>query len=356
MAVRKAGAAWPRLTQAQQELVQANVGLVAVHLRRHVPGLAQPRRDREYDDLFQEGCMGLMQAAARWDERSGIPFAAFAFPRIHNAISMGIRSKFLTVYVPPRHGDTRSTKSKPVDGRDAAERPREGSLSDGQLLALPAGSSPGQDDPAGETIGDRVREKYERAVAQAVNALQGGASTRGDRDELLRVLARERLLVPSEELRRPLRQIARDTQSSYARVAQCATQLSQQVKRHLDEDPEFAELLRQARSTTLGMSAPVDGSLERALRDAGAREFTRRFTAADKRDRGLMLYTLLERTHADLCGLVRTRFHAMSRSDREGLWHPVTRRAGAGAPGESRARKPLARAGSRKRHAQSVTV
>jgi len=48
----------PRLPRTQQELVRRNVGLVAVHLKRHVGDLAVPRRDREYEDLFQEGCLG----------------------------------------------------------------------------------------------------------------------------------------------------------------------------------------------------------------------------------------------------------------------------------------------------------
>ncbi len=186
------------------------------------------------------------------------------------------------------------------------------------MLTLRAASSRGDGD-GGETIGDRVREKYERAVAQAVASLQGGASTRGDRDELLQVLANERLLVPNEESRRPLRQIARDTQSSYARVAQCGTRLSECVRSLLDRDPEFAELLRRARASAEGLAAPMDGPLERALLEAGAREYTRRFDAANEQDRGAMLYSLLARTRVDMNGLVRRRFRAMGKDDREGL-------------------------------------
>ncbi len=63
------------------------MGLVAVHLRRYVANLGEPRRDREWEDLFQEGCIGLIRATVRFRPERGITFAAFALPRIHNAVS-----------------------------------------------------------------------------------------------------------------------------------------------------------------------------------------------------------------------------------------------------------------------------
>ena len=75
------------LTETQRRLVARNLGLVGLHLRRNVSNLAAPRRDREWDDLFQEGCLGLIQAAILFREDRGIAFAAFALPRIRNAVS-----------------------------------------------------------------------------------------------------------------------------------------------------------------------------------------------------------------------------------------------------------------------------
>lgn len=309
----------PRLTRSQQELVRRNVGLVAVHLRRHMGGLSVPRRDREYEDLFQEGCLGLVRAAARWEESGGIPFPAYALPRIHNAISMAIKSKFLTVYVPPRRPDHRDPVAEGIHSNVGSSHPKERSLSDGHMLSLQAASSGGNRRAEGETIGDRVRDKYAHAVRLALASLQGGASKRGDRDELLKVLANERLLVPNEESRRPLRQIARETRSSYARVAQCSSQLTDKVKSLLDQDPELAELLRRVHANEEGLASPIDSRIECALVEAGAREYARRFESAGDRDRSTMFYSLFARTPADMRDLVRRRFREMSKEDRERL-------------------------------------
>ena len=68
------------LTDEQRRLVRKNIGLVAVHLRRYVRNLEVPRSDREWEDLFQEGCLALIRAALTFRTERGIPFAAFALP------------------------------------------------------------------------------------------------------------------------------------------------------------------------------------------------------------------------------------------------------------------------------------
>ncbi len=100
------------LTEQQRCLVRENIGLVAVHLRRYVRNLSVPRHDREWEDLFQEGCLGLIKAAVAFRQERGIPFAAFALPRIHNAVSRALDSKFATVYVPPQRSATPPDPSK----------------------------------------------------------------------------------------------------------------------------------------------------------------------------------------------------------------------------------------------------
>ena len=188
----------PRLTEAQRELVRANVGLVAVHLKRHVTNLAVPQRDREYDDLFQEGCLGLMRSAARWDPASGIPFAAFALPRIHNAVSLALKCKFATIYVPPRR--PKQTESR-TQGDSPAEvpAPRARSLTHGQWQTLADAPMRPVGEDLRETIGDRIREMFERAVRRSESLLKNRPSVRGDRDRLIDLIVRERLLVPQPE-------------------------------------------------------------------------------------------------------------------------------------------------------------
>ena len=59
-----------------EERVRSNLALVH--------SCAQRFRGRgvEYDDLFQAGCVGLLQAAERFDESRGLRFSTYAVPLI----------------------------------------------------------------------------------------------------------------------------------------------------------------------------------------------------------------------------------------------------------------------------------
>ena len=89
------------LSEVQRRRVRENLGLVGLHLRKHVRNLRTPRREREWEDLFQEGCLGLIRAAVDFAPEREIPFAAFALPRIHHAVSLALQSRF-TLIRPPR--------------------------------------------------------------------------------------------------------------------------------------------------------------------------------------------------------------------------------------------------------------
>lgn len=56
----------------QRCLVRDNMGLVAVHLRRNVVNL-HPKWEREWDELFQEGYLGLIRAATAFRAERGDP-------------------------------------------------------------------------------------------------------------------------------------------------------------------------------------------------------------------------------------------------------------------------------------------
>jgi RNA polymerase sigma factor (sigma-70 family) len=63
--------------EARNAIVEANLGLVGL-----VVGQLRCRNLRasrmSADDLYQEGCIGLILAAEKWDEGRGAPFAAYA--------------------------------------------------------------------------------------------------------------------------------------------------------------------------------------------------------------------------------------------------------------------------------------
>ncbi len=314
------------LTEAQRALVRDNMGLVAVHLRRFVPNLGEPRRDREWEDLFQEGCIGLIRAATTYRPERRIPFAAYALPRIHNAVSRALQRRFSTIHTPRRR--SRRAGDKPP-GRSTEDSPRvrtcslsdelAGRIADRRRHDPSADHAPETETPSAMTIGQRLREKYERAVRQAGTTITTRTSTRGDRDELIRLLTKERFLVPREESRRALRQIARDTRSSYARVAQCEKRLADAIRAALEADPEFGPLQRYARRDPIGTDAPIDSTMEGELTSACTREFIRRFGHADRDRRSAMLVELLEMSPGGVEELVRARIPRLAPSMRERL-------------------------------------
>lgn len=312
------------LTVEQRRLVSENIGLVAVHLRRRVRNLHARRFDRDRDDLFQEGCLGLMRAAVTFRSESGIPFAAYALPRIHHAVSKALLCKFSTVYMPPYR--TRPDDAGPGEADPIV--PKVFSLS-GKLGESLRDRRPGRTDvnnPSDDvtTVGQRLREKYERAVWAACENVGRGASLRGDRHQLARILADERLLIPRAEARRPLRQIARETHSSFARVTQCEKQLTAIVHDLLDADPEFHELRHCAAAQPHGDERPIDPSMERRLAEAGAAEMVSRYRCADPTARARVLHDLLDRSEMDIEVVIRDRFRRLSSTARRRMLDETT--------------------------------
>jgi len=309
------------LTLKQRQLVRENIGLVAVHIRRNLHNLAVPRRDREREDLFQEGCLGLMQAAVTYRHDSGIAFAAYALPRIHNAVSQALHRRFCTVYIPRRKPSPRDPDEPAAKTRHEPNRPNVRSLDIEGAGRLEDTRRHRPDTATTETIGERLRGKYERAAQAASRRIAAKTSRRGDRDKLVRVLMDERLLVPDDESRVALRSIARQTKSSYARVAQCEQLLKDSIRDILSADPEFHELRRRARSQHHGTEKPIDTELEQDLVFASTAEFMRRFRRATREERGRILATLLEVSPGDLEDLLFDRVTGLPAEARETLLH-----------------------------------
>ncbi len=240
--------AWGRLTDEQRRQVEQHLPLVTVHLRGRMRGRGAPTREREWDDLFQEGCCGLIQAVRTYSPESGIPFAAYALPRIHTAVSRAMRGAFATIKQPlyPRRAgrlpdDVPAVLSIDFDPEDRRAHPRHD----------PAGP------PDAVTIGDRIRNRYLRAVQRAADRMTRTRPARPDRADLVRRIVEQRMLVPEPEHRVSLRAIARDTESSYARVAKCDKRLGELVRAELEADPTTQRLRRAARRSPDGLATPV---------------------------------------------------------------------------------------------------
>ena len=77
-------------TRARDERITAHMALVK-SIARDIRGRPLGR-GIELDDLVAYGAVGLVEAATRFEER-GVPFSAFARPRIYGAIVDGIRAQ-----------------------------------------------------------------------------------------------------------------------------------------------------------------------------------------------------------------------------------------------------------------------
>lgn len=67
---------------AMQALAENHLPLVAAMVRRFPPGLYEP------EELYQQGCVGLMKALARYQPESGVAFSTYAVPVILGEMRM----------------------------------------------------------------------------------------------------------------------------------------------------------------------------------------------------------------------------------------------------------------------------
>ena len=65
-------------------------------------------------------------------------------------------------------------------------------------------------------------------------------------------------MIPDDEHKTALRQIARETESSYARVADCEKRLVAEIARLLECDREFQRLRARARNSDDGLATRLD--------------------------------------------------------------------------------------------------
>jgi DNA-directed RNA polymerase specialized sigma24 family protein len=260
-------AAFAALTADQRRLVSDNIGLVAVHLRRRVFNLALPRREREREDLFQEGCLGLMEAARRWNPAGGIPFGAYALLRIRRAVARALQTGFAEPGSPPSRPRRRDPAGE--DGGGGGERVRHDPGRPPRSFQLPRDAEARIPDrrnpvpPTGETIGDRLRSKLEEATRTAADAYLARRAAVPGMAEVVRTVVEERLLVPDEDRRRPVRRIARETGATFARVDNCERVLRSLIRSRLADDGEFVDLAAAAEAdpATLREPYPPEGAI-----------------------------------------------------------------------------------------------
>jgi RNA polymerase sigma factor (sigma-70 family) len=312
------------LTDRQRRLVEENLGLVGVHIRRCVRNTAVGKTDRDYDDLFQEGCIGLIQSARKFDPDGEIPFAAFALPRIHTAVSAALLRDESLIRVPRKRKRVAQPGDAENGGTDATpqrEIPRVYSLDIDPRLGGVVGPNETSET---YTIGERLREKYEQAVEVATRIVTRRKATRADRGELIERIIQQRLLVPEEDAKSALRQIARDTNSSYSRVLQCERRIQSAMRRALTGDLEFRQLQESARRSEVGPDQEIDPDLESRLKESAAESCWRRLTALKRPARKRFIRSMGSGADKHTRESFRKMFIALPRSESDELLKQVS--------------------------------
>lgn len=253
------------LSARQRRVVEQNMPLVHLTLNRHA-GLCRRRRvGRERSELFQEGCVALVEAVRNHDpQRHGV-FASFAMARIHFAVSRFVHEHESSIRVPY----ITQRRRKRLQGDAPSDRHRPDALprvvsegDDGE--ATRSGRPRGHDRRASDvslgavTIGDRIRDCLDHASRVAVREMENAPRCGPDHRDVVRRCAQERWNIPEPEARTPIRRLAEALACSVGRITHCEDRFKKKVAAALERDEAYLALRRLARQNPAGMRGSVD--------------------------------------------------------------------------------------------------
>jgi RNA polymerase nonessential primary-like sigma factor len=140
---------------ARNRLVQQNLRLVYREVFRYRGSWV------DLADLVQEGCLGLLQAAERFDPERGVRFSTYAVPWIRQAVDRAAQSHQRVVRIPRR------VAAKPGDEGEGQPRP---DLLPAASLDLPTGGAERLADSLPDPTADPERDAINAVLLEALSA------------------------------------------------------------------------------------------------------------------------------------------------------------------------------------------
>jgi len=300
------------LDGAQRELVARHLGLVRLHLRTRVFLPRAATRDRESEDLYREGCLGLMRAAMTYDASRHGEFEPYALARIRGAVHEAIYERFATVRVPLRTIARHRAATRRAGRTDGPGGASDGWVrcsdlgedvgricdveSKGAISIGTHGAGPQERDP--DTVGCHLRAKLRIALAIAVDRMAGRCRRPGTRP-VLEAIAAERLAIPDAQERTALRAISRRFGVSVGRMVAWQRGLEREARGWLAGDREFVMLREAAARSEEGGECVLDASLARELACARAGAFAQGLAGRNADQRAVVLGLVLRHIGKD---------------------------------------------------------
>lgn len=240
------------LSDRQRSLVESHLRLVhfTIHRNRHL--IRQRQNGREAHELFQEGCLALIDAIRNHDASLHGHFGPYAMARIHFALSRYIHENEGIVRVPYITQRRRRAKGVPnlSESRTGLPLPTVQRL--GDAAAPPSRGALDEEFPDQPRIGDLIADRVEIAMQKVIDAMKRAPRCARDTAEVIERCAQERWRIPEPEARMSIRKLAKSLDCSVGRITHCEERFKQGMGRALNDDPAFCALRDEARQAERG--------------------------------------------------------------------------------------------------------
>ena len=261
------------LSTGQRRLVERHLPLIHLTLRRTRGLLEHTTAARERSELFQEGCLALMEAVRTHDPcRHGV-FAAFAMARIHYAMSRFAHEQHNLIRVPymtqrrwkqlrksheqDRHRPEPLPRVVPLRESRCSPHRRHSRRLATRRLTRSADET---------TIGDLVRERLDYAACNVAARMRESRRSADGIRELVDLCMRERWTVPEPAEQTSIRQLASRLGCSIGRITHCEERFRKRLAEMLEQDAQYNRLIGVARRHLAGMQHVLSKEETEAIR------------------------------------------------------------------------------------------